>query len=422
MIEAEQQAIQGGRYALLERLGTGNTAEVYRARDRLLERDVCLGFLRESHVADPRRAERFRREARSAASLSHPNIIQIYELGTSEARRPFVAMEYVRGVTLKDRLRGSGTLAPEEAAEVATRIADALRAAHARGIFHRGLGPRKVLMSESGVVKVTGFGAASPGAANDLHALGEILYEMLTGTRPGRAGELRPPKEINSRVPESLSALTTRLLAGSTREHSVDAVTIVEELQKEVESASPPRSSRSYRAGSRLLPLLAERRRSSLPGAARGGRRRRRRARSLVAISLVTLLAVAGLGLYGSGPQGLYEELPRQIEPGSSGASPAVPETAPERVLVHTAGAESISDNSTYLDLPQTNGEPGAVISATQNWNPGTGTGTYNDHPVGVWYDAGRERWAIFNQDRAPMPEGASFNVVVWSEPAERSG
>lgn len=131
---------------------------------------------------------------------------------------------------------------------------------------------------------------------------------------------------------------------------------------------------------------------------------------------------MAGLGLYGGGPQELYEELPRQIESGFSSASPAIPETAPERVLVHTAGAENISDNSTYLDLPQTNGEPEAVISATQNWNPGTGSGTYNDHPTGVWYDAGRERWAIFNQDRAPMPEGASFNVVIWSEPAERSG
>ena len=96
------------------------------------------------------------------------------------------------------------------------------------------------------------------------------------------------------------------------------------------------------------------------------------------------------------------------------------PEAAvlPGSAFVHRATPENVSDNSTYVDDPRTNGHPDAVLSVTQNWNPGGG-GTYNDHPVGVWYDAGAGKWAIFNQDRAAMPEGAAFNVVVSRDPTE---
>ena len=84
-----------------------------------------------------------------------------------------------------------------------------------------------------------------------------------------------------------------------------------------------------------------------------------------------------------------------------------------EFAYIHRATAENISDNSTYLDNPLINGNPDAIIQATQNWNPETGDGVYNDHLTGVWYDTNAEQWAIFNQDRADMPEGAAFNVFV---------
>ncbi len=90
-------------------------------------------------------------------------------------------------------------------------------------------------------------------------------------------------------------------------------------------------------------------------------------------------------------------------------------------MFVHRATSENISSNSTYLDHPLINGNPDAILYVTQNWNPGGGGGTYNNHPVGVWYDAGRKRWAIFNQDRAQMPNRAAFNVVVLEGPAESS-
>jgi hypothetical protein len=92
-----------------------------------------------------------------------------------------------------------------------------------------------------------------------------------------------------------------------------------------------------------------------------------------------------------------------------------------DAVFVHRATSENISSNSAYLDHPLINGNPDAILYVTQNWNPGGGGVTYNNHPVGVWYDAGRKRWAIFNQDRAQMPSGAAFNVVVLEGPAESS-
>jgi hypothetical protein len=99
-------------------------------------------------------------------------------------------------------------------------------------------------------------------------------------------------------------------------------------------------------------------------------------------------------------------------EPASNGATLGA-------VFVHRATPENISANSTYLNNPQTNNEPNVILYVTQNWNPGGDTGTYNDHPIGVWYDSSTQRWAIFNQDREAMPEGAAFNVAVLEGPTE---
>ena len=107
-----------------------------------------------------------------------------------------------------------------------------------------------------------------------------------------------------------------------------------------------------------------------------------------------------------------------QGEPVQNGQDqpPAPGGVAFDAVFVHRATAENISVNSTYLDNPLTNGNPNAVLYVTQDWNPGGSGGTYNNHPIGVWYDAGRKKWAIFNQDRANMPNGAAFNVAVLEE------
>jgi hypothetical protein len=90
-----------------------------------------------------------------------------------------------------------------------------------------------------------------------------------------------------------------------------------------------------------------------------------------------------------------------------------------ETVFIHHATPENISANSTYLDTPLTDGNPNAVLMVTHNWNPGGSSGKYNNHPIGVWYDRNRSKWAIFNEDRAAMAVGADFNVAVLKEPTE---
>ncbi|HEX2108095.1 MAG TPA: SHOCT domain-containing protein [Rubrobacteraceae bacterium] len=127
---------------------------------------------------------------------------------------------------------------------------------------------------------------------------------------------------------------------------------------------------------------------------------------ALVGIVLVVWVLVPFLqGEQDPGKQG-GAMLSKEEESASDGA-------AFDTVFVHRATPENISANSTYLDNPRTNDDPDVILYVTPNWNPGGGNGTYNEHPVGVWYDAGAQRWAIFNQDREPMPDGAAFNVAV---------
>jgi hypothetical protein len=101
---------------------------------------------------------------------------------------------------------------------------------------------------------------------------------------------------------------------------------------------------------------------------------------------------------------------------GEASGGGSVAAVAFDAAFVHDATAENVSANSTYLDHPLLNGNPNAVVYVTQNWNPGGSGGKYNDHPIGVWYNGSRDRWAIFNQDREPMPEDASFNVAILAE------
>ena len=111
-----------------------------------------------------------------------------------------------------------------------------------------------------------------------------------------------------------------------------------------------------------------------------------------------------------------YDDSRSNSEAAESRTSLAAAEPGGEAAFVHRTTPRNISANSTYLSSPLTDGEPEAIISVTQNWNPGGGAGAYNDHPVGVWYDPASDKWAIFNQDRAPMPRGVSFNVFVWAD------
>src|SRR5215212_4831168 len=262
-----------GRYELRGPLGSGGMANVYLAHDNVLDRDVALKLLKDRYAKNEEFVERFKREARSAALLSHPHIIPIFDAGGTGDGTYYIAMEYLPGDTLKDRIMSKGTLPARTATAVALQIAGALRVAHERGVIHRDIKPHNILITDSGHVKVGDFGIAqaaevttisnlgdilssakytSPeqamdervGPASDLYSLGVVLYEMLTARVPFAAeGPLAtamkhlteqplPPRKRNPSVPEGIDALVMGLLAKKPENRYGSAAELVEDLRR----------------------------------------------------------------------------------------------------------------------------------------------------------------------------------------------
>jgi eukaryotic-like serine/threonine-protein kinase len=291
-----------GRYRLEARIGSGGMSTVYRAFDETLERQVAVKLMNREVASDSDQLERFRREARAVAQLSHPHIVGVIDAGEDDGR-PYIVLEYVEGETLKDRIRRLGRLPVSEAVAYAIEIARALGAAHARHIVHRDVKPQNVLIDEEGAAKVTDFGIArtleedgltadgrvlgttdyvSPEQAlgqhvngqSDLYSLGVVLYEMLTGEVPFK-GENQvgvAMKHVREELPDvqvrrpEVSAALASVIDTATAKHQNDRYADDAELIADLEDVLAIEAARSGSATGeattvlRTLPSRAQRR------------------------------------------------------------------------------------------------------------------------------------------------------------------
>ena len=322
--------VLSGRYELEELLGSGGMSSVYRAHDRLLERGVALKILHEHHSEDDEYVERFRREARAVARLSHPNIVTVIDRG-EDAGRQFIVFEHVEGETLKDVV-DRGPLDVRRALEIAVAVARGLAYAHQHDIVHRDVKPQNVLLAEDGEPKVTDFGIARSldvegvtqsgtvvGTSNyiapeqatgqpvdvrtDVYSLGAVLFELLTGDVPFEGDSFvavamqhlhQPAPSVLDRrgdVPSRLALAVDRAL----EKDPADRFASMDELAKELEACLRALDGDDADTDTLVAPAVVARSRPGRP------RRPARRRRAWLPVALVVggalLLAAAALGL-----------------------------------------------------------------------------------------------------------------------------
>jgi serine/threonine protein kinase len=357
------QTLAGGRYGLEEVLGHGGMATVYRAYDAELERPVAIKLLAEHLATDASFRDRFVREARMAARLSHPNIVQVYDAGEDEGR-PFIVMEYVEGTTLADELADRGALPAARVVDLGLHVCAGLEHAHAAGLVHRDIKPGNLLVRRDGTVKIADFGIAraaeatemtqigsilgtaaylSPEqaagdrvtAATDIYSLGAVLYELLTGKTPytfenfaelafkQREEPIRPLRELAPAAPESLESAVMRCLARNPEYRPASAAELAQELA--IASPEPPTEALPRGTGVRATQVETV----ALPRPRRRDFALARFGTGLIATGVAILLAVLiaiGIAVGGDGgttadgpapaSQSPVENVPRSDDPG----------------------------------------------------------------------------------------------------------
>lgn len=292
------QQVLDNRYELQELIGGGGMADVYLARDNLLDRPVAVKILHQQFQSDTEFIDKFHREAQAAARLSHPNIVNIYDVGV-EGTTHYIVMEYVSGKTLKERIRTEGHLPTAEALQVAENIASALAHAHSTGLVHCDIKPHNILMMKDGTAKVADFGIAravtestmtysgnvvgsvhyfSPEQAkgtmitpkSDVYSLGVVLYEMLTGQLPFNGEtpvsiamqhlqqEPRSVRELDPSIPPVVEAIVFRAMSKDPelRPSSSELVTDIRQAEQMLAGGTMMSSHDPY--ATQVLPRVEE--------------------------------------------------------------------------------------------------------------------------------------------------------------------
>jgi serine/threonine-protein kinase len=242
------------RYQIVSKLGSGGTAVVYKAIDTVLNREVTVKILQEQFTTNQKFVLRFRKEAQAIAALSHPNIVSVYDVGTSEDGKQYLIMEYVEGSTLKEVIKKKGVLSLDRSLDYTNQILAGLNHAHSFGVIHRDIKPQNIMITPTGQVKIMDFGLAmnltdttitydtsvfgsvyyiapeiaqkgSGDARVDIYSTGIVLYEMLTGELPYTAdspiaialqhveGDYTPIDEIDEEIPYEIARIVDKAMA-----------------------------------------------------------------------------------------------------------------------------------------------------------------------------------------------------------------
>jgi eukaryotic-like serine/threonine-protein kinase len=310
-----------GRYRIDDEIGSGGMSTVYRAFDETLERLVALKIMHSDISSDAAALERFRREARTVAQLSHPHVVMVIDAGEDQGH-PYIVFEHVRGETLKDRVRRDGPLPIAEAVAYAIEIGRALQVAHERGLVHRDVKPQNVLIDEEGRAKVTDFGIAlglegegltaagrvigttdyvSPEQAmgqdvtgqSDVYSLGIVLFEMLTGSVPfkGDSGVSVAMKHVREGIPDvqrrrpEVSAALAGVLERATAKELDNRYRSMADFVRDLEEVLTYETARAGEATGEATAVL-----SALPT---NVARQKRRWRRLLPVALYVLVAAA---------------------------------------------------------------------------------------------------------------------------------